>query len=161
MISDEQKREFLELYRQGYQRPEAAKSLGFTGSQFRTLCNPDSVHYDRVFSEQFKLIAESGEHQENFVDRLRAAGIRRALDDSDRLLEKYSLIYDPDWEKLQTQKQNINVNIESLMHNHFQHLNAAQIRQIIAWVKAHEDESIIDVIKMPGEIGPSGEEAAA
>lgn len=159
--SDEHRRDFLELYRQGYQRPEAAKQLGYTGSQFRSLCNPEGSNYDPVFARQYNQIEQSGEHQENFIERLRSAGVSRAIIDSDRLLEKYSLIYDPDWEVLRTQKIDINANIESVMHNHFKHLNADQIRQIIAWVKENEDANIIDAIHHPIELEPGAEDEQA
>jgi hypothetical protein len=159
--TDEDKRDFLELYRRGLQRPEAASELGYTGSQFRALCNPNGANYDSVFARQYNEIEESGEHKENFIERLRQAGIKRAIDDSDRLLEKYSLIYDPDWSVLQTQKIDISANIESVMHNHFKHLNAEQIRQIIAWVKENEDDNIIDAIQQHELEAPKDDEEQA
>jgi hypothetical protein len=159
--NDEERRDFLELFRRGLQRPEAAAELGYTGSQFRALCNPKAANYDPVFARQYNEIEESGEHRENFIERLRQAGVKRAMIDSDRLLEKYSLIYDPDWSVLQTQKIDINANIESVMHNHFKHLNAEQIKQIITWVKENEDENIIDAIVREEIEGPKDEEQAA
>lgn len=159
--TDEDRRDFLELYRQGMQRPEAAKQLGYTGSQFRALCNPNAANYDKIFARQYNEITESGEHLENFIERLRVAGISRAIIDSDRLLEKYSLIYDPDWEVLRTTKIDVNTNIEALLHAHFQSLSAEQLRQIIAWVKENNEENIIDVIQHPKEIEPPSAEEAA
>ena len=160
--TDEDRRDFLELYRQGYQRPEAAKELGYTGSQFRALCNPNAPNYDPVFARQFNEITESGEHKENFIERLRLAGVKRAITDSDRLLEKYSLIYDPDWEVIRTTKIDVNTNIEALLQAHFHGLNAEQLRTIIAWVKENEDENIIDAIQKPKELeqGENEEKAA-
>lgn len=159
--TDEDRRDFLEMFRRGLQRPEAAVELGYTGSQFRALCNPNGANYDPVFARQYNEIEESGEHKENFIERLRQAGIKRAMIDSDRLLEKYSLIYDPDWSVLQTQKIDINANIESVMHNHFKHLNAEQIRQIIAWVKENEDDNIIDAIQHHELEAPKDDEEQA
>ena len=160
--TDEDRRDFLELYRQGYQRPEAAKQLGYTGSQFRALCNPDATNYDPVFAREYNQITDSGEHEQNFIERLRLAGVSRALKDSDRLLEKYSLIYDPDWEVIRTQKVDATTNIEALLQVHFHTLNAEQLRQIIAWVKSNEEENIIDAIQKPKELEPpqEGEKAA-
>lgn len=159
--SDEDRRDFLELYRQGLQRPEAAKELGYTGSRFRALCNPESPNYDPVFARQYHEITESGEHLENFIERLRLAGVKRAIVDSDRLLEKYSLIYDPDWESLRTQKIDINANIESLMHAHFKNLSSEQLRIIIAWVKENEEANIIDAIHATEELEPPSDEEQA
>lgn len=160
--TDEAKRDFLELYRQGYQRPEAAKELGYTGSQFRALCKQGAPNYDPVFARQFNEITESGEHLENFIERLRAAGVKRAVADSDRLLEKYSLIYDPDWDVLRTQKIDVTTNIEALLQAHFNSLNAEQLRQIISWVKENDEANIIDAIQKPMEIEqPQDEDKAA
>ena len=159
--TDEDRRDFLELYRQGYQRPEAAKELGYTGSQFRALCNPKAANYDPVFARQYNEINESGEHLENFIERLRLAGVKRAIVDSDRLLEKYSLIYDPDWEVLRTQKIDVTTNIEALLQAHFHSLNAEQLRQIIAWVKDNDEANIIDAIQKPPELEPPQDEEKA
>ena len=115
-----------------------------------------------MFARQFNEITESGEHLENFIERLRAAGVKRAVADSDRLLEKYSLIYDPDWDVLRTQKIDVTTNIEALLQAHFNSLNAEQLRQIISWVKENDEANIIDAIQKPMEIEqPQDEDKAA
>lgn len=162
-ISEEQKLEFLDYVRQGYIRPEAAKKVSpnLNGSQFRRLCNPESVHYDERFARIYKQIIDSGEHDENRLEQLRSAALKRALVESDRLLEKLLLIYDPDWEPLRTQRVDINANMETFVHQHFGHLTAAQIRQILEWVKENGTENIIDVIPSRKELEPAKDEEAA
>lgn len=125
-----------------------------TGSRFRALCNPESSNYDERFARIYNSIIESGEHEENRLDRLRQAAFTRALIESDRLLEKLMLIYDPHWEPLRTQRMEVNANIESFVQQHFGQLNAEQIRQVIAWVKENGEENIIDAV-------PQGELEAA
>lgn len=160
-ISEEQKLDFLEYYRQGYIRPEAAKKVDpdLNGSQFRRLCNPESVHYDERFARIYKQITDSGEHEDNRLDQLRGAALKRALVESDRLLEKLLIIYDPDWAMFQSQKIDISANMESVVHQHFGHLSAAQIRQILEWSRENPDENIIDALPKI-ELEPPKDEAA-
>lgn len=160
-ISEEQKLDFLEYVRQGYIRPEAAKKVdpNLNGSQFRRICNPESVHYDERFARMYQRIMDSGEHEENRLEQLRAAALKRAILDSDRLLEKLLIIYDPDWRPFQTQRIDLVANMESFVHQHFGHLSAAQIRQILDWVKENGTENILDAI--PREIEPPNEDKAA
>lgn len=114
-ITDDLKEKFLDLVANGNTRPEAAAALGSTARQFRALCNPQAVHYDEEFARQYAKITEpEGEHHAGLVERLRAAGIERAVRSSDRLLEKYSVIYDPDWVVHKPQSLQINVNIDEI-----------------------------------------------
>lgn len=160
-ISEEQKLDFLDYVRQGYIRPEAAKKVSpdLNGSQFRRLCNPESVHYDERFARIYMQIMDSGEHEENRLEQLRSAALKRALVESDRLLEKLLLIYDPDWEPLRTQRVDINANMETFVHTHFGHLNATQIRQILEWIKENGSEGVLDQIPRK-ELEPGREDAA-
>lgn len=160
-ISEDQKLSFLEYYRQGYIRPEAARKVNqeLNGSQFRRLCNPDSVHYDERFARIYNQIRDSGEHDENRLEMLRGAAVKRALVESDRLLEKLLTIYDPDWQIFQTSRVEIQANMESFVHQHFGHLTSAQIRQILEWVKENGTENILDAI--PKELPPANEDEEA
>lgn len=162
LISEEQKLDFLEYVRQGYIRPEAARKVdpNLNGSQFRRLCNPESVHYDERFARIYKQIMDSGEHEENRLEQLRSAALKRALVESDRLLEKLLLIYDPDWEPLRTQRVDIQANMETFVHQHFGHLTATQIRQILEWVKENGSEGVLDQIPRK-ELEPATDEEAA
>jgi hypothetical protein len=139
-ISDDQKREFLELVRSGDLRPIAAQKVGSTGSRFRALCNPDSFHYDEKFAEDYRQIMESGEHQENRLEALRAASDQRAITESDRLLEKLLLIHDPQWEFMRSQKVEVNASLESFVHEHLGSLSSSQIRQLMQWVQEGKGE---------------------
>lgn len=114
-ITDKIKEDFLDLVAQGYTRPEAAAALGANPRQMRALCSPQSHRYDPEFARQYAKITEKdGEHHAGLVERFRAAGIERAIRSSDRLLEKYSIIYDPDWEVHKPQSLQINVNVDQL-----------------------------------------------
>lgn len=135
------------MFRMGFLRPEAAMELGYTGSQFRSLCNPESTHYDPVFAREYQQIEESGEHAENRLERLRMAGFKRALRDSDRLLEKLLTIYDPDWEVHRTQRVNVTANIETFVQEHFKGLNATQMKEILAMVQEARQRELEPVIE--------------
>ncbi len=105
------KEKFLDLVAEGHTRPEAADALGASARQFRALCNPMSHRYDEEFARHYaKLTEPNGEHHASLVERLRSAGLSRALRSSDRLLEKYSVIYDPDWAVHKPQSMQINFN---------------------------------------------------
>ena len=112
-LTDELKEKFLDLVAQGFTRPEAAAAVDSNARVFRSLCNPQSHRYDEDFHRRYtKLVEPEGEHHGALVERLRSAGIERALRSSDRLLEKYSVIYDPDWEVHKPQSMQINFNID-------------------------------------------------
>ena len=112
-IDDDMKEKFLDLVAQGRTRQEAAEALDGSARVFRSLCNPQSHRYDQEFAERYAEITKpEGEHHGALVERLRSAGIERALRSSDRLLEKYSVIYDPDWEVHKPQSMQINFNID-------------------------------------------------
>ena len=97
-IDDFLKERFLELIEQGFTRPEAAESLGQTGSRFRRLTNPMSDQYDEKFAKRYKaLVIEGGLGKEALRERLESAAIDRALTSSDRILEKLLMIHDPAW----------------------------------------------------------------
>lgn len=114
-ITDDLKEKFLDLVASGYTRPEAAAALDSSARQFRSLCNPQSHRYDEDFHRRYsKLTEKDGEHHAGLVERFRAAGIERALRSSDRLLEKYSVIYDPDWAVHKPQSMQINFNIDEI-----------------------------------------------
>lgn len=103
--------EFIRLIYDGYRPNDAAKELDSTGSQFRRLRNPKSASYDAEHAEEFEKAIKSPEHAQNFLEKLREAVWQRAEAGDARLLEKLSLIYDPDWEPLKSTNFNMNVNV--------------------------------------------------
>ncbi len=111
-IDEDMKERFLDLIAEGHSRPEAAKALDASARQFRAMCNPKSRSYDEEFARQYEVLTEKGgEHDTAVAERLRAAGLDRAINrGSDRLLEKYSVIYDPDWAVHRPQAMQINFN---------------------------------------------------
>jgi hypothetical protein len=115
-IDDDMKERFLDLIAEGHSRPEAAKALDASPRQFRAMCNPQSRSYDEEFARQYDVLTEKGgEHDTAVAERLRAAGLDRAINrGSDRLLEKYSVIYDPEWAVHRPQAMQINFNIDEI-----------------------------------------------
>ncbi len=110
-ITEELKEKFLDHIANGLTRPEAAEAVGGNARQYRSLCNPRSHRFDADFAEQYAALTEpDGEHHTALVERLRSAGIERAIRSSDRLLEKYSIIHDPDWAVHRPQAMQINFN---------------------------------------------------
>ncbi len=110
-IDEDMKERFLDLIAEGHTRQEAAEALGAAPRQFRALCSQKSHRYDAEFARHYaKLTEPDGEHHTALVERLRSAGLSRALRSSDRLLEKYSVIYDPDWAVHKPTSMQINFN---------------------------------------------------
>lgn len=110
-LTQDNKATFIELIRAGHKPDAAAKEIGSTGTQFRRLRNPDGEHYDPDHAAQFHQAINSEEHHAAFLERIRSAVWNRAEAGSDRMLEKLSLIYDPDWEPLRNPNLNVNVNM--------------------------------------------------
>lgn len=132
MLSEDQKLGFLEYTRQGYNRHIAAKLVDATGSQFRKICNPESVHYDERFARVYREIHDTGEFEESRLELLRGEAFLRALKDSDRLIEKFLLLYDPDFAPLRTQRVDINANIETWAQNALPNISTETLNRVIA-----------------------------
>jgi hypothetical protein len=142
-ISDDLKERFLDLVANGYPRQEAAEALGETPRRFRALCSPKSEHYDEAFADEYEALTEKGgEHEAGLVERLRTAGLGRAIRSSDRLLEKYSVIYDPAWHPHRPQALQINVNIDELRAE-FAQLPDAALKEYVAL----EEQKIAGVLE--------------
>lgn len=156
-ISPAEKVEFLQLIAQGFDRSEAARNLGYVGRHFRALCSPQSPFYDEEFARSYGETIGSLEHEQHRLERLRAEAYRRALVDSDRLLEKLLMVYDPDWETLRTQRQDINVNIHAFVQQHFRQLPTERLEQILAWIEETEQNTIEGAAL---ELPPAVKEAA-
>ncbi len=96
-IDDTLKERFLELVANGYTRPEAAEALEISPRQIRAVCNPDSHRYDDVFAKEYARITQpEGEHHTGLVERLRSAGIERAVRSSERIESNMRQIGPPD-----------------------------------------------------------------
>ena len=112
---DELKQRFLELIRQGLKPNRAARELDSTGTQFRRLLNPDGAHHDPAFTEAYHAALRSDEHNRNLVEQLRDMQWDRAAAGDTRMIEKLSLIHDPDWEPLRHTNFRVDVNLIARM----------------------------------------------
>ena len=139
-ITEAEKVEFLHSIRQGLDRSEAARVLGYYGKHFRALCSPQSPFYDEDFARTYGEAIGSLEHEQFRLERLRAEGFRRAMTDSDRLLEKFLMVHDPDWQKLR--ERDVNVNVHAVIENYFRSLPADRLDQIIAWLDEQQGEVV-------------------
>ena len=146
-IMEAEKYEFLHLIKQGYNRSEAAQSLGFRGRHFRSVCSPKSMFYDEDFAREYGLAIGSLEYEHNRLERLRDEAQRRALGGSDRLLEKLLMVHDPEWEVLRQKTTDVNINIRALVETHFKALPVERLEQILQWVEENEtvDEEILAI----------------
>lgn len=153
-ITEAEKVEFLQRIRTGLDRSEAAKGLGYKGRHFRALCSPQSPFYDEEFARDYGEAIGSLEHEQHRLERLRNEGFRRAMLDSDRLLEKYLMVYDPDWQKLR--EKDVNVNVHAVIENYFRSLPTEKLQQVLAWLE--EDQGQISEAEFmeitQGEDGP-------
>lgn len=150
-IMEAEKYEFIHLVKQGYNRSEAAQSLGFKGRHFRSICSPKSMFYDEDFAREFGLAIGSLEYEHHRLERLRGEAQRRALGGSDRLLEKLLMVYDPDWEVLRQKTTDVNINIRALVETHFKSLPIERLEQILQWVEENETIDAAQVLELPAE----------
>lgn len=148
-ISVQEKVLFLQRVREGLNRQEAAFSLDIKPRLFRSLCSPQSPFYDEEFARDYGEAVGSLEHEQFRLERLRAEGLRRALVDSDRLLEKFLMVYDPDWEKLRTREVNISVDV--VIERVFKKLPLDQVQQIRDWLRAEQAAEVVEgeIVELP------------
>ena len=141
-ISEGEKLEFIQLVRQGLNRQEAAHTLDLTPRLFRSLCSPHSPFYDEDFARSYGDAIGSLEYEQHRLERLRAEAQRRALLDSDRLLEKLLMVYDPDWQKLREKETKITVDI--VVQRVFNKLPTDKMEQLVAWLEELEQANVIE-----------------
>ena len=146
-IGESEKYEFLQLIHQGLDRSEAARRLGFVGRHFRAICSPQSIFYDEDFANNYGQAISSTEFATNRLERLRGEAMRRALTDSDRLLEKLLMVHDPDWAVLRERKTESNVNIAVLVQQQLKELPTEKLEQILSLIDSGEtvDAEIIEL----------------
>lgn len=137
-ITAAEKVDFLQRIRTGLDRSEAAKALGYKGRHFRALCSPQSPFYDGDFAREYGDAIGSLEHEQHRLERLRNEGFRRAMLDSDRLLEKYLMVYDPDWQKLR--EKDVNVNVHAVIENYFRSLPTEKLQQVLSWLEEEQGQ---------------------
>lgn len=138
-ITEAEKVEFLQHVSHGLDRQEAARALGYKGRHFRALCSPQSPFYDEDFARSYGEAIGSLEHAQFRLERLQAEGFRRAITDSDRLLEKFLMVYDPDWQRLR--ERDVNVNVHAVIENYFRSLPSEKLQQILEW---YEEQQTIE-----------------
>jgi hypothetical protein len=136
-ITPAQKVEFIQLVRQGLNRQEAAFALEVKPRHFRSICSPQSPFYDEEFARSYGEAIGSLEHEQHRLERLRAEAQRRALVDSDRLLEKLLMVYDPDWQILR--QKEVNVSVDVIVQRVFKNLPTERLEQILSWMEEQED----------------------
>lgn len=146
-ITTDEKYEFLQLIHQGLDRSEAARRLGYVGRHFRAISSPKSPFYDEDFAHDYGQAISSMEYETNRLERLRAEATRRALIDSDRLLEKLLMVYDPEWSVLRERKMESNVNIAVLVQQQLKELPTDRLEKILSLLDAGEtiDAEIIEL----------------
>lgn len=155
-IEETDKFQFLQMVRQGMNRQQAANALDFKGRHFRSLCSPQSPYYDEDFAREYGEAVGSLEHAEGRLEMLRSEGIRRAMIDSDRLLEKFLMVYDPDWAVLR--QKDVNISLEVVVQRYFKNLPTEKLEQILQWLDENEGGGQIvegEISELPGGNDPS------
>ena len=128
-ISEAEKAEFLQRIRLGLDRQEAAQSLDYKGRHFRALCSSQSPFYDGDFARAYGEAIRSLEHEEHQLERARAEGFRRAMLDSDRLLEKWLMVHDPNWAVLR--QKDVSVNVTAIIEQRLKILPTHLLEQVL------------------------------
>ena len=143
-ITEAEKAEFLQSVRIGLNRQEAARALDYKARHFRALCSPKSPFYDEEFARSYGEAIGSLEHEQYRLERLREEGFRRAMIDSDRLLEKHLMVYDPNWQKLREKDSNVNIRV--VFQQYFAQLSMDKLDQLIAWMDEAGEQAVIEGI---------------
>lgn len=156
-ITAQEKVEFLQLIRQGFDRQEVAEHLGYRARPWRAICSPASPNYDESFANAYAEAKGSPEARLNYLERLRSETTRRALLDSDRLLEKLMLVHDPEWAVLR--EKNLSVNIHAILEQRFKDLPTDLLRQLYDAL-GDDNEEIVegDYRELPPAGGPDGQD---
>lgn len=139
-ITEGEKIQFLQLVRQGLDRREAAKALGYKARPWRALTSPMSPFYDEEFAHAYGEATRSPEYQVHYTERLREEVNRRAMTDSDRLLEKLAMVHLPEWQILR--QKEVNVSVSVLVERVFNQLPKDRLEQILRWLDEQEGETI-------------------
>ena len=144
-ITAAEKVEFLQMTRQGLDRQEAAGALGYKARPWRAITSPSSPFYDETFANAYAETIGSPEAKLNYLERLRSETTRRALMDSDRLLEKLMLVHDPDWSVLR--QKDVNINVHAFVQQHFKDLPTELLEQLLAALDAQAEAAKQEVIE--------------
>lgn len=139
-ITEAEKVEFLQNIRIGLNRQEAAKALGYHGKHFRSLTSPKSPFYDEEFARTYGEAIGSLEHEQYRLERLREEGFRRAMTDSDRLLEKHLMVYDPNWAVLR--QKDYSVNVTAIIEQRLKMLPTDLLERVLAALENDSDMPI-------------------
>lgn len=120
-ITDEQREEFLNLIREGWLRPRAAREVGSTGTKFRGLAKRDPD-----FKKAYDEAVEIGEP--SWRENLREEYRRRAFLNSDKLLHNLALVTLPEFEPLLSTNLRIgNMNGEAFRLAAAEHLDMSKL----------------------------------
>lgn len=141
-ISEQEKVQFLQLARQGYNRQEAAEALGYRARPWRAITSPASPFYDEEFTNAYAEVRGSPEAKLNFLERLREETTRRGLMDSDRLLEKLMMVHDPDWAVLR--QKDVSVDINVVLQQRFKDLPTPLLKQLLDALDQTEQGEIVE-----------------
>lgn len=163
-ITENEKAEFLQLIRQGYDRREAAKILGYKARPWRSLTSPLSSFYDERFTNAYFAAVGSPDTKMHYIERLREEVRKRALTDSDRLLEKEAMVHLPEWAVLR--QKDVNVNVRAVFEQHLKGLPTDLLKQVLDRLEAGdsledataiEDAEILELPPPSDEVPPAGE----
>jgi hypothetical protein len=141
-ITEADKYEFLQMVRQGLDRREAARTLGFTARPWRALTSPLSPFYDEDFTNAYAEAKGSPESKMHYVERLREEVRRRAFTDSDRLLEKEAMVHLPEYDVLR--QKNVNVNVRAIFEQRLKMLPTDLLKQVLERLEGRAPEEIED-----------------
>jgi hypothetical protein len=136
------KYEFLQLIRQGLDRREAARALGFTARPWRALTSPLSPFYDEDFTNAYADSKGSPESKMHYVERLREEVRRRAFTDSDALLKTEAMVHLPEYDVLR--QKNVNVNVRAIFEQRLKMLPTDLLQQVLERLEGRAPEEIED-----------------
>lgn len=163
-ITESEKADFLQLIRQGYDRREAAKILGYKARPWRSLTSPLSSFYDEAFTNAYFTALGSPDTKMQYVERLRERVRQFAFEGEVRLLEKEAMVHLPEWAVLR--QKDVNVNVLAVFEQHLKELPTDLLKQVLDRLEAGdsledataiEDAEILELPPPSDDVPPAGE----
>jgi hypothetical protein len=126
-ITPEMKDDYIEGLLDGRDPAVVARELDSTGTQFRRLTNPESVHFDSAFADRVSA-AKGSPHRKDNREAILDGLIWAAAEKGEKwAIEKLLLVYHDDFDKLRHSNLKISGSIEHTARMLMPHMTTEEI----------------------------------
>lgn len=154
-ITDEMKASYVEGLLDGRDPSVVARELSSTGTQFRRLTNPESVHFDKDFADRVAA-AKASEHRTESRREILDGMIWAAAEKGEKwAIEKLLLVYHDDFDKLRHNNLKISGSIEHTARLLLPHMTTEEIKERLRERGVSEEEIEAQLAKVKAERDPT------